>query len=265
MRAAEIRKVQTYVNFAKSEIRRMRICPRVANRFPFDILGLATLSKVFALSNASLTLLRASLPDEAFGLSRSIVECATDLRYLTADPTLQDRRSRDFGNYALADKSFWAHYALEQFKGKKEEKEIREYAKQQGIVPDTKPARRHWSGLTGFIWDVMNIDHPLDGPVTAQHKKVSYAADYFQTSSYVHCSLPAIDNYCPEESTPFEVSGSSLLRETCQSTLFITLIYVHSSIAYVLFGMGLDRPAKFNSLFQSTLGKMKPVPRRHSP
>ena len=101
------------------------------------------------------------------------MECATNLRYLTAEPALQDKRTRDFVKYALADKAFWAHYALEQFAGKKEEREIREYAKQQGIVPDTKPARRHWSGLSGFIWDVMNIDHPLDGPITPKYKKVS--------------------------------------------------------------------------------------------
>lgn len=259
---AEIRKIHAYVKRARNEVDKLEIWPRTAHRYPFDIVGLAMLSKVFALAQACLTLLMSDLPDEAFGLSRSVVECSTNLRYLTADAALQNQRTRDFVNYALADKAFWAHYALEQFAGRKEEHEIREYAKQQGIVPDTKSARRHWSGLSGFIWDIMNIDHPLDGPVTPKFKKVSYAADYFQTSAFVHCSLPAIDNYFAEEKTRFQVSGANALHQTSQSTLFIVLTYVHRSIAYALFGTIGDRPAKLNSLFLDTLGRMQPVKRR---
>src|SRR5229473_3041450 len=140
----EIDKIRAYVERAETEVNKIAVSPRAAHKYPFDLVGLATLSKVFALSRACLKLLRSGLSDEAFGLSRSIVECATNLRYLTAEPALQDKRTRDFVKYALADKAFWAHYALEQFAGKKEEREIREYAKQQEIVPDTKPARRHW-------------------------------------------------------------------------------------------------------------------------
>jgi Family of unknown function (DUF5677) len=260
----EIGKVRAYVRRAEAEVNRIGISPRAAHKYPFDLVGLATLSKVFALSKACLKLLSSDLSDEAFGLSRSIVECATNLRYLTGEPVLQDKRTRDFVKYALADKAFWAHYALEQFAGRKEEQEIREYAKQQGIVPNTKPARQHWSGETGFIWSSMNIDHSLDGPVTSKHKKVSYAADYFQTSAFVHCSLSAIDNYFADDKVPFAVSTSSGLHETTQSTLFVILIYLHSSIGYALHGMNSDRPAKLNSLFQRTLNRLQPVKPRHT-
>lgn len=260
--ASEVAKVRAYVKNAKTEVNKLKISPRNAYKYPFDIIGLAMVSKAFALADSCLRLLTANLTDEAFGLSRSIVECATNLRYITGDAALLNRRSRDFVDYALAHKAFWAHYALEQFAGKKEEREIRDYAKQQGIIPDTKPARRHWSGLSGFIWDVMNIDHPLDGPVTPKYKKAAYAADYFQTSAFVHCSLSAIDNYFVEEGTPFRVSSSNRLHETGQSTLFIVLTYLHSSIAYALYGMNVDRPTKLNMLFRKTLGKMRGV-RQH--
>ncbi|MCU1256737.1 MAG: hypothetical protein JWM83_3036 [Candidatus Angelobacter sp.] len=258
----EIRKVHDYVDSMQKHLNRMRICPRAPFKYPFDVVGIGTLSKVFALSKACLALLSSGFPDEAFALSRSIVEAATNLRYLTADPDLRDRRTRDFVKYAKSDKAFWAHYALEQFAGKKEEREIREYAKSQGIVPDTKAARRHWSGLNGFIWDVMNIDHPLAGPVTPKHKKASYAADYFHASSFVHCSLPAIDNYYVEDGVPARIACSSGLHETDQPTLFIISIYLHASSAYALFGMGLDRPTRLNKAFQRTLKKLRPVARR---
>jgi hypothetical protein len=104
---------------------------------------------------------------------------------------------------------------------------------------------------TGFIWDVMTIDHPLDGPVTTKHKQISYAGDYFQTSSFVHCALPAIDNHAVDEATPFQVSISSGHNETSQSTLFIVFLYLHSTIVYALFGMNLDRPPKLDALFQN--------------
>jgi hypothetical protein len=259
----EIRKVGRFIQAAEHEINAMGVCPRDPLRHPFDIVGLANVSKAFALAKACLKLLSCDLPDEAYGLSRSILECANNLKYLTADPDAQDSRTRDFVKYHLADKAFWAHYCLELFSGKPEEKEIREYMQQQKITPDPKPARRHWSGTSGFIWDVMIVDHPLDGPVTTKRKKISYAADYFQTSSFVHCSLPAIDNYAVEEQMPFSVSSSTGIHQTSQSTLFIVFLYLHSAIAYALFGMNLDRPPKLDATFQKTLGLLKPIPRHH--
>jgi len=260
----EIRKVQAYVRGAQAEVNKLEILPRVAYRCPFDIVALATISKGFALSRACIKLLNSQLPDEAYGLSRSLVECAANLRFLTANPIVQDQRTRDFARYALANKAYWLHYALEVFAGKAQEPEIRRYAKQQGIAPDDKLARRHWSGEAGFVWAVTNIEHPLDGPVTPKHKKVSYAADYYQTSTYVHCSSPAIDAYCPEEGASFRVSPSSTkLAQPSESTLFVILINLHNLIAYALFGMNLERPARLNTLFQKTLNKMKPIPRRH--
>jgi hypothetical protein len=260
--------VRAYIKSVETQVNKMTLVPRVGYRYPFDLIGLATLSKAFALSKACLRLLTGAFTDEAYGLCRSIVECATDLRYVTADRDSQEKRTRDFVNYAKAQKAFWAHCALEQFKGKKgrskQAAEVRQYMKEHRIISDPKSARRHWSGLSGFIWDVMTMPHPLDGPVTITHRKTSYAADYFQTSAFVHCSLPAIDNYFFDEGIAYRVSPSSEgVHETCQTTLFIVLIYLHHSIAYVLFGMNIDRPAKFNELFQATLIKMKPVPRRH--
>lgn len=263
-RSPEQAKVRAYLRAAEVELRGLGIRPRTYRSYPFDTVGLATVSKVFSLAQACLRLLASHHPDEAFGLSRSIVECANNLRYLTADPAIQDKRTRDFVNYAKATKAFWAHYSLEQFRGKKVEKEIRSYMKQQRISADAKPARRHWSGLNSFVWDVVNIDHPLDGPVTAKHKKVAYAADYFQTSAFVHCSLPAIDNYYATEGVPFRVSDSSGLHETAQSALFIIAIYVHSSICYALFGLGVDRGKKLDALFQKAIRNLQPVPLRHA-
>src|SRR5258708_13286329 len=106
----EMRNVKAYVRGAEAEVNRLGILPRLPYRHPFDILSLAIVSKVFTLSKACLTLLASGFPDEAFGLSRSIVECATNLRFLTAEPAVQYLRSKDFANFARDDKAFLATY-----------------------------------------------------------------------------------------------------------------------------------------------------------
>jgi hypothetical protein len=261
----EVEKVRAYILKAEAELGELEIFPRIMTRYPFDSVALATVSKAFALSKACVALLTSGFPDEAYGLSRSLVECATTLRHLTKDPALLDQRTDEFIKYFLASKAYWLHYALQQFDAKPEEQEIREYAKQLGINPDARSARRHWSGISGFPWQVTLVDHSLDGPVTTEHhKKASYAVDYHQTSSFVHCSQPALDNYAWEERNPFRVSPSSgKYDQPSQKTLFIILIYLYSTIAYALFGMNLERPAALKALFQATLNSMKPIQRLH--
>ena len=259
----ELKKVDRFIQAAESEINRLGIYPRNPWMYPFDLVGLATVSKAIALSKACLKLVSSGFPDEAYGLSRSIVECANNLRFMTEKWDPRDTHARNYVKQHLVNRAFWAHYALEQFAGRPEEQEIRDYMKAEGIVPDTKPAFRHWSGGRGFIWETMTFDHPLDGTVTEKHKKIAYAADYFQTSTFVHRSLPAIDNYAVEEATPFQMSTSTGLHETNQSTLFIVFLYLHSTIAYALFGMNMDRPPKLQEAFQKTLDGMKPIPRRY--
>jgi Family of unknown function (DUF5677) len=259
----EIEKVSRFISVSESEINRLGIYPRRFLTYPFDTVGLTTVSKVIALSKACLKLVSSGFPDEAYGLSRSIVECADNLRFMTAEWDPLDIRVRNYVEHHSAYKAYWAHYALELFAGRPDEKEIRDYMVAEGIVPDTKAAFRHWSGSRGFIWDTTTIDHPLDGTVTEKHKKIAYASDYFQTSTFVHCSLPAIDNYAAAKVQPFQISTSTGLHETSQSTLFIVFLYLHSSIAYALFGMNMDRPPKLQEAFQETLDTLEPIPRRH--
>src|SRR5580698_9130649 len=121
----EIKKVSRFIRVAESEINRLGIYPRNPSMYPFDLVGLATVSKAIALSKACLKLVSSGFPDEAYALSRSIVECANNLRFMTAEWDPSDRHVRHYVRHHLADKAFWGHYCLELFAGKPEEKEIR--------------------------------------------------------------------------------------------------------------------------------------------
>lgn len=260
----QINLIRQYISDVGAVVNGLEIIPRDKFTYAFDSIALEVLSKSFALAEACLILLDAGSPDEAYGLSRSLVECAINLRYLTQDLAKLDERTDAFKNHELAEKRYWLHYALEQSVGKPEEQDIKDYAKQLGITPDTKAATLPWSGVRGFVWQVMAGDHPLDGPAP-KAKVPAYAVDYHQTSSYVHCSQPALDNYFPKEGAPFSISPSSGdYDQPSQKVLFIAVVYLHSSICYALYGLGVDRPAGIGTLFQEVLSKMDTVKRLHS-
>jgi Family of unknown function (DUF5677) len=262
----EIGKVQAYITGAEASVNALRIYPRTMARYPFDTVALETVSKAFALSKACLTLLKSDFPDEGFGLSRSLVECAMNLRYMTQDPAKLGARTDEFISYIKADKGYWMHYALESGPTAEKERKIKERGRDLGVGPDPKSARRHWSGQGGFVWEIAAKDHPLDSPVDSQRsRKSEYAVAYHHTSSFVHCSQPALDNYYPDERTPYSVSPSSGdYYQRGEVTLFLVLSYLHSVIAYALFGMNTERPQDLDSLFGESLESLKPYKPKYS-
>lgn len=259
--SGEIERVRAYVSCAEQQVNALRIYPRTLPRYPFDTIALEFVSKAFALSKACLILLSSSLPDEAFGLSRSLVECAVNLRYLTREPSELNRRTDEFITYLKADKAYWMYYALQDASSAEKESKIREHGKELGVDPDPKLVRGHWSGSRSFVWETATQDHPLDSPGTSDwFRKSMYAINYHHTSSFVHCSQPALDNYYPNEGMPFCVSVSSgNVYRRGPSTLFVLLCSLHEVIAYALFGMNADRPEPLKNLFSETLELLKPI------
>jgi Family of unknown function (DUF5677) len=262
----EIDKVRVYISTAEDTVNALGIYPRTLMRYPFDVIAFEIVSKAFALSKACLVLLAAGLADEAFGLSRSLVECAMNLRYMTQAPTELNARTDQFIAYIKADKGYWMHYALQATTDAEMERRIRDHGEQLGVDPDPKSASRHWSGRKGFVWEIATGDHPLDGPTMSERfKRADYAVDYHHTSSFVHCSQPALDNYCPNEKEPFRISGSSgNFYQRGQAALYVVLCHLHGVIAYALFGINMDRPEVLNMIFSDALENLKPVKSQHS-
>ena len=120
--------------------------------------------------------------------------------------------------------------------------------------------------MSGYARVITTSNHPLDvAGLTHAVKEASYAVDYKKTSGFVHCSQAALSNYFPKEGAPYVVCPSSgEYEQPCQSTLFIVLIYLHSAICYVLYGLEVDRPENIGKLFQEALIKMEPYKKLHS-
>jgi hypothetical protein len=262
----EVNSVRSYMQGLQEDIAGLKVCPRIFARYPFDHIGLALVSKAFSISSALLVLLEAGFADEAFGLSRSLMECALTLRFLTQDESKLNQRTVDYARFEIKDKQYWMHYALQHAAGEPMEQKIRDRAKQFDLTEDAKGVQKHWSGKDGFAWKIHLDDHPLDNTTSTEMvKKSTYAVEYHGTSSYVHCYSPAVNNFLPPEQMSFAVQESTgEWHNSSQVTLIILTSYLHSCVAYALFGMNLERTQKMNDLFSDTLASLLPYRKMRS-
>ena len=256
----EVVKVRAYMSSLQKAIDGIGVRPRVFYRYPFDHVSLALVSKAFSLSNALLVLLDAGLAEEAYGLSRSLVECALTLRYISQDRAKLNERTVRYMAFEIKDKQYWMHWALQTATDEEMKRKIYERAKEFNIKADPNGVKEHWSGKNGFAWKTNLDDHPLDNSVTTETaKKSTYATEYHATSSYLHCFSPVVNNLLPKSFVPFEVRESSgEFERPSQKTLFTLISYLHSCVAYALYGMNCDQPATINDLFSDILASLMP-------
>jgi Family of unknown function (DUF5677) len=164
----------------------LELFPRNANKVAFDSMVLQAISKAFALARAALLLFDRGFPDEAYGLSRSLVECSVGLRYITAEPDDQERRTREFIRFDETEQNYWLDQARQHLSDpvRLQEIEFSHLAQELDAKHlDPKDAFRHWSSHRAFIWDVMRQPHPLDPPnITPQQSKMAFAVDYHAPS-----------------------------------------------------------------------------------
>ncbi|HTD95822.1 MAG TPA: DUF5677 domain-containing protein [Edaphobacter sp.] len=255
---------RTYISNIRNAISELRIYPRTAKGCEFDHVALGLLSKAFRLSDACMTLVDAQFFDEAYGLSRSLVECAATLRHLTVGLDERDARTKKYVDSFYAEKVYWLHQARSSIKDPRRLQEIEQYAsgkKLEDFGIDPKQAVKHWSGLSGFLWKVNENEHPLDSPANPlKLRKSAYAVDYHQTSQYVHCSIWSLWNYYPDTKETYVPNCRAQRYDlNAQMVLFTTIKYLHTCCGYVLFGLGIDRPSQLDQLLSSFEDELEPI------
>ena len=241
-----------YIGRAESGLNALKIVPRTPREHRSDQVVLQLISKAFALSKASLALVE-SFPDEAFGLCRSLVECAIILRYLTMNWDEREKRAREFVSYADTDAHRWCVRAYEVFKGTPDEEFVREMARGLGVDPTRNPKGYGPTGAHGFAWEVLVTGrHPLDQPATEMHRRAMHHVDYELACPFVHCSQPSVRNYCPDERAEFRIRPSSGVgQQEGHGIPNRVVYYLHTCIGYGLFGLNLDWPAGLEAEHQA--------------
>jgi hypothetical protein len=239
----------------------LKIIPRHFSIYPFDTVGLELLSKSVSISRSCLVLIENNQDDEAFGLSRSLVEAALILRHITRDKNLLFRESEKFLKFAFKEKNFWHFHARRTFKAPESVADIDRYTAGWTFVDGNPMAvTRTWSEQYN-AWRAQTEDHPMDAQVDIQRDRIgSHAAEYTKASFFVHCTQPSVDNFFPQEGVPFEIKASSNKFVDSRGIVFYLLLTnLHQVVRYVLFGLNLDEPTILIELFNKVLDSAEPT------
>lgn len=226
----------------------------------YDSIAFSMLNKAYRLSQACICLLEAGFLDEAYGLSRSVLECAINLRYLTLNRDEIGSRSNNFLDFFHAERKHFLELCRSQIKDKDALDRIESLAKAEGVDgrwPNPKKGRiSDWKKIEGRDWDGFKIvteTHPLDSDLNGRCPILAhYSTAYRAASAMVHCSIRALDNTFAVSSFPYRVTeGLTTHYDHHFEPLMTVVAGVYLSVSYVLFGSGLDRPDDFDKQFDA--------------
>jgi len=245
----DLQNLKLFISAAENEIKELGIIKRIENRYPFDSVADEMLSKVFALARSVVILIESDQPEEAYGLSRSIVECALNLRWITSEPGLVQARAFKFVRYGFAVKNFWYWWVKKRYPAGQMVNDADDYAAAWNLIADGSDAFRHWSSEKQFTRIASELKHPLDAHgLTPEDHAAKRAIDYFNPSCFVHCSQPGMDSYFTEQPL-FEIHRHKAdPRNFSRLAIFICNTYLHEAIAYATYGMNIYLHAPLDCL-----------------
>jgi hypothetical protein len=225
-----------------------------------DKVALAHVSKGLTVAKGVVCLLDADLPEEAFGLSRTLVEVAFNLRFITNK--YSEQRARRFVHYYARWKLEQIRRAVKHYKGDVDAKGRRQskYTKAQlrAHVPDYKlivkyalkfPNRTSWTETSnrkskGGAWK-MATEPDTHEKVDGEPIKWEFDYDwiYFWTSQYVHATVACMDTHAVVPKEAFEIHIAPQHGEhTAGLAVFNTGLYLHKILVMALRSIKYDFP-----------------------
>jgi hypothetical protein len=125
----------------------------------------------------------------------------------------------------------------------------------------------HWSGVRGFAWAVISLDHPLDGTTyQPKQRRIDYAIEYHQTSAYVHASFAAVDGMVPDVGSVYRPRRKSEGNDQQgQKALHTIVQFVHHAVRYLMFGLEVEKTQAIDDLYRDTIAQIEPKKPRYKP
>jgi|CZLA01.1.fsa_nt_gi hypothetical protein len=183
----EVEHVRKLLTYAKRQLDETRYYPPItAYRF---LVALALYSKCLTVSEATLVLIDAGFGDEAFGMTRTLIDIFITMQYLANKDT--EERAKLYYQFHRKDIDDWAE-------------EIRSYWPQllQGVNP--RPSKVHTNYPRPHSWSGKPLGHMILEPDTVEVDaatgqpfvhNLTYRMFYRWTSHYVHPTILALDNH----------------------------------------------------------------------
>ncbi|HKV80228.1 MAG TPA: DUF5677 domain-containing protein [Candidatus Sulfotelmatobacter sp.] len=237
-----------------------------------DVVVLTFLSKSIALARSTCCLVQHGFDEEAFASSRTLLELALNLRYITNGRN-PEVRARRFVHFVAKIKMEWGRKAVEHFafpvstvrKGMPSYKAFqgieRKFPKQGWL----QASRKHSKGIWTMAMEPDRFEkQPLldrsGKPVLNKHGKPTfkpftwafdYKVIYFWTSQFVHVTIDSLDNHSPMPNRPFNVYSQGS-RPPVKKTdlgdmaLFNTIVYMHRILLAGFRAIGHSYPDKLS-------------------
>ena len=239
-----------------------------------DRVVLAHISKALSLSQSILCLVEAGFPEEAFGLSRTLVEIALNLRFITN--RYSERRAQRFVHYFARWKMELIRRTLKHFHSLDDQgHKIPTYTKTQirKMMTDYKqmvkiarkyPNRTSWTetrnrkASKGGVW--MMATEP-DKYEIVQGVPIKWEFDYdwiyFWTSQYVHATVLSMDSHAVAPREAFAVRiAPERGQQMAKLAVFNVTVYLLKILVMAFRAIGHELPQHLANPLWNLLKRM---------
>lgn len=244
--------LREYMRAWKSTVDDLKIWPKDHR---YDQIAFALLNKVFRLGQACVSLIEQGFSEEAFGLSRSMIECTLNLRYLTLERDEVNSRSERYVEFVFADQRHYLDLIRQYYPEDERNAAVEVIAKANNLdqrwqtkkgnpPPDWKAENENW-------WAIITTNHPLD-EILNEHCPIRRLYSYFHrgASAMVHCSANSLLNLLWDRRYSFRV-GERMIPERNHTSepLLVILDCLYLSVRYAFYGADIAQTEPFDKLY----------------
>jgi hypothetical protein len=219
------------------------------------MVALALYSKCIVVAEAILVLVAANFSDEAFGMTRTLVDIFFTLRYITNKDT--DIRAKQYADFCAKDsvvwnevtKLYWPHHT-------------QTIPNNILAIASKYPSPHSWSGKTAKDMalepDTIEVDPKTGNPFTHDF---AYQVIYRWTSHYVHPTIGALESHLVQAGRDVFAVRSGRGKDMTHMAVFNAASYVAHTMIFFYRCLGDDQPPRLRGWSQALL---KHLAKRHA-
>lgn len=242
--------LRVYMNGWKSRVDDLKIWPKPNL---FDRIAFAHLNKVFRLGEACISLIERGFSEEAFGLSRSMIDCTLNLRYLTLERDEINARSESYLNFFYADRKHYLDVIRRYYPDDERYDAFEAIAKEDNLDERWKPKKGNplpdWKAENW--WEIITTNHPLDEDLN-KDCPVRRLYSYFHrgSSAMVHCSVNSLANFLWDHLYSFRVGERRvIIRDHTVEPMLVIPDCLYLCLRYAFYGVNIVQTEPFDKLY----------------
>jgi hypothetical protein len=249
----EIGHLRKFIAYAKRSLNAARIYPPADNHK--YMVALALYSKAITVAEATVALLDAGFNDEAFGMTRTIVDVFFSLHYIANKDT--DERAKRYAQFTAKDSEVWSELSSVYWP----QQQVKPLDDRTKKIASTYPSPHKWSGKTAKEMalepDTSEIDPATGKPAVHDF---AYRVVYRWTSLYVHPTVGALRNHIVQAGRDVFIVRGGDGKNMHHMTVFNVSCYLVNTMISFFRCMGEPQPDR---LSRWAGGLIAHVARRH--